>query len=235
MDRQRMAPDEVHALIAGALERSDVSAANAASVATALLAAELWGQSGHGLRRVEAYAAQARAGKVHGHATPSGGSDPRGRAGDRRRARLRLPRPRSGRGPPARDGAGERHRHGGHPPLAPLRRGGRAGGAAGAVRHGRADVRQRARRHRAVGRAHRAVRHRSHRLRRARPWRRAHRGRRVALQGRARQADGGQGSAASRSPRAGRSRPTARPPPIPPPAWPARWCRWATPRARRWQ
>ena len=71
MDGERMAPDAVRALIAGALRRSDVSEANAASVAEALLAAELAGQTGHGLRRVEAYCAQARAGKVDGHAVPS--------------------------------------------------------------------------------------------------------------------------------------------------------------------
>jgi (2R)-3-sulfolactate dehydrogenase (NADP+) len=40
-------------------------------VARALLAAELAGQNGHGLRRVEAYSAQARAGKVDGFATPT--------------------------------------------------------------------------------------------------------------------------------------------------------------------
>lgn len=62
--------DEVHALIRAALERSEVSAANAKSVANALLAAELTGQSGHGLRRVASYAAQAACGKVDGRATP---------------------------------------------------------------------------------------------------------------------------------------------------------------------
>ena len=66
-----MAPDVVRALIAAALRRSDVSDSNAASVAEALTAAELAGQTGHGLRRVEAYAAQARAGKVKGHAEPT--------------------------------------------------------------------------------------------------------------------------------------------------------------------
>ena len=68
---ERMGVDAVRALIAGALRRSNVSEANAASVAEALLAAELAGQTGHGLRRVEAYAAQARAGKVDGHASPT--------------------------------------------------------------------------------------------------------------------------------------------------------------------
>ena len=66
-----MTPDAVRALIEGALTRSNVSETNAASVARALLAAELAGQTGHGLRRVEAYSAQARAGKVNGHAMPT--------------------------------------------------------------------------------------------------------------------------------------------------------------------
>ena len=71
MSGERMAPEAVRELIAGALGRSNVSKANALSVAEALLAAELAGQAGHGLRRVEAYAAQARAGKVDGHAVPT--------------------------------------------------------------------------------------------------------------------------------------------------------------------
>ncbi|HVW92533.1 MAG TPA: Ldh family oxidoreductase [Devosia sp.] len=63
--------EAVHNLIAGALERSDTSAANAAAVARALVAAELAGQTGHGLRRVAAYAAQAASGKVAGHVVPT--------------------------------------------------------------------------------------------------------------------------------------------------------------------
>ncbi|OCW58238.1 sulfolactate dehydrogenase [Hoeflea olei] len=66
-----MAPEAVSQLIAEALMRNRTSAENAASVARALLAAELAGQTGHGLRRVAAYSAQARAGKVDGFATPS--------------------------------------------------------------------------------------------------------------------------------------------------------------------
>jgi (2R)-3-sulfolactate dehydrogenase (NADP+) len=62
---------EAHALIAGALAASDTSPENAAAVAAALVGAELCGQGGHGLRRVPAYAAQARAGKVNGHAVPA--------------------------------------------------------------------------------------------------------------------------------------------------------------------
>ena len=64
----RLPMGEVHRLIAEALARSNTSTRNAASVADALLAAELAGQSGHGLRRVGSYAAQAACGKVDGHA-----------------------------------------------------------------------------------------------------------------------------------------------------------------------
>lgn len=63
-----MTPDAVIDLIMGALTRSQTSEANATSVARALLAAELAGQTGHGLRRVASYSAQARAGKVDGYA-----------------------------------------------------------------------------------------------------------------------------------------------------------------------
>lgn len=61
---------QAHALVAAALTASNVSVENAVSVAHALVGAELVGQGGHGLRRVEAYAAQARSGKVDGHAVP---------------------------------------------------------------------------------------------------------------------------------------------------------------------
>lgn len=52
------------------LMASGVTADNAESVARALVDAEIDGQSGHGLRRVASYAAQAAAGKVDGHAVP---------------------------------------------------------------------------------------------------------------------------------------------------------------------
>lgn len=65
-----LSADEVETLIAEALERSNTSPANARSVARALTAAELAGQTGHGLRRVESYCAQAASGKVDGHAVP---------------------------------------------------------------------------------------------------------------------------------------------------------------------
>ena len=58
-DMLTMTPEAVTDLIIGALMRSRTSQENAGSVALALLAAELAGQNGHGLRRVAAYAAQA--------------------------------------------------------------------------------------------------------------------------------------------------------------------------------
>ncbi|MEP1207355.1 MAG: Ldh family oxidoreductase [Rhizobiaceae bacterium] len=63
--------DQVHALVRDAFMRCNTSAANADSVATALVAAELAGQTGHGLRRVTSYCGQSLSGKVDGHATPS--------------------------------------------------------------------------------------------------------------------------------------------------------------------
>ncbi|HUI96997.1 MAG TPA: Ldh family oxidoreductase [Xanthobacteraceae bacterium] len=57
-------------LVADALARCRTSADNAACVARALVAAEADGLKGHGLSRVPSYAAQAKAGKVDGFATP---------------------------------------------------------------------------------------------------------------------------------------------------------------------
>lgn len=70
MSERVLAVGEAHALIAAALTASDTSIENADAVARALVGAELVGQGGHGLRRVPAYAAQARVGKVKGHAVP---------------------------------------------------------------------------------------------------------------------------------------------------------------------
>lgn len=53
-----------------ALVRNDVSPANARTVARVLVAAEVDGQSGHGISRISSYAAQAKSGKVDGHAKP---------------------------------------------------------------------------------------------------------------------------------------------------------------------
>ncbi|MBV6633847.1 MAG: Ldh family oxidoreductase [Alphaproteobacteria bacterium] len=61
---------EAEQLIVSALKSNNVSAANALSVARALVAAEIDGQAGHGFSRVQAYAAQAKSGKVDGQAQP---------------------------------------------------------------------------------------------------------------------------------------------------------------------
>jgi (2R)-3-sulfolactate dehydrogenase (NADP+) len=65
-----LAAAELETVIAGALIAANTSEANARSVALALTKAEIDGHKGHGLSRVPGYAAQARAGKVDGHATP---------------------------------------------------------------------------------------------------------------------------------------------------------------------
>jgi (2R)-3-sulfolactate dehydrogenase (NADP+) len=62
---------EAEALVADALTASGASPANAASTACALVAAEADGQFGHGLSRVPSYAAQVKAGKIDGRATPA--------------------------------------------------------------------------------------------------------------------------------------------------------------------
>lgn len=67
----RLSPAEAHDLVQTTLIGCNTAPPNAASVARALVAAELVGQSGHGLRRLPSYAAQARSGKVDGQARPS--------------------------------------------------------------------------------------------------------------------------------------------------------------------
>ncbi|HIF10031.1 MAG TPA: Ldh family oxidoreductase [Sneathiellales bacterium] len=62
--------EDAEALVAKALMANMVSERNALSVARALVAAEVDGQSGHGFARVAAYSAQARSGKVVGAACP---------------------------------------------------------------------------------------------------------------------------------------------------------------------
>ena len=61
---------QTRTLIKAAFTASRTSEANAVSVAEALAAAEALGQTGHGLRRVTAYCAQAKSGKVDGFAEP---------------------------------------------------------------------------------------------------------------------------------------------------------------------
>lgn len=62
--------DELEALMVAALTGSGVSERNAASVANALLAAEMDGRKGHGFSRIPSYCGQARSGKVKGAVTP---------------------------------------------------------------------------------------------------------------------------------------------------------------------
>jgi (2R)-3-sulfolactate dehydrogenase (NADP+) len=61
---------EAEVLVAGALERNRTAKDNARAVATALVLAEADGIKTHGLLRTAFYAAQAKAGKVDGFATP---------------------------------------------------------------------------------------------------------------------------------------------------------------------
>lgn len=70
MDTVRLRTDQATDLVARALVASRVSETNARSVATALVAAEIDGQAGHGLSRVTSYAAQSLSGKVDGFASP---------------------------------------------------------------------------------------------------------------------------------------------------------------------
>jgi (2R)-3-sulfolactate dehydrogenase (NADP+) len=62
---------EAEALVTETLTRCRTDAANAQSVARALVGAEAEGQKGHGLSRVPTYAAQAKIGKVDGFAKPT--------------------------------------------------------------------------------------------------------------------------------------------------------------------
>ena len=70
MSETKFSRAELIDLVANALTASNTSTANAAAVARALVAAEIDGQKGHGLSRVASYSAQARSGKVDGHAAP---------------------------------------------------------------------------------------------------------------------------------------------------------------------
>ncbi|MEQ8966000.1 MAG: Ldh family oxidoreductase [Azospirillaceae bacterium] len=62
--------DDARALAAAVLAAHGTSEVNARATAAALVAAEADGLASHGLSRLPAYADQARAGKVDGHATP---------------------------------------------------------------------------------------------------------------------------------------------------------------------
>ena len=69
-DEHRLRLEELHTLVVDILVAHDTARENAWRVATALVAAEADGQKGHGASRVPSYAAQARSGKVDGHAVP---------------------------------------------------------------------------------------------------------------------------------------------------------------------
>lgn len=62
--------DVLKDLASRVLTAHNTSPENAASVAAALVAAEVDGQKGHGLSRLASYSAQAASGKVQGHAVP---------------------------------------------------------------------------------------------------------------------------------------------------------------------
>jgi (2R)-3-sulfolactate dehydrogenase (NADP+) len=70
MSQATLDASELETVIVTALVASRTSETNAKAVAQALVQAEIDGQKGHGLARVPSYAAQAKAGKVDGHATP---------------------------------------------------------------------------------------------------------------------------------------------------------------------
>lgn len=61
----------LQALVESCLIAANTSSWNAESVARALVQAEVDGQKGHGVVRVETYSAQSRTGKVDGHAKPT--------------------------------------------------------------------------------------------------------------------------------------------------------------------
>jgi (2R)-3-sulfolactate dehydrogenase (NADP+) len=65
-----LTPADAEALATRALTACGTSLSNAESTARALVAADVDGQSGHGLSRLPGYAAQVRAGKIDGRAIP---------------------------------------------------------------------------------------------------------------------------------------------------------------------
>jgi (2R)-3-sulfolactate dehydrogenase (NADP+) len=67
---KHLSVDELSDFITSTLVRCSTSPENAASVARALVGAELAGQGGHGLRRMPSYCAQTLSGKVDGMARP---------------------------------------------------------------------------------------------------------------------------------------------------------------------
>ncbi|MBR9763254.1 MAG: Ldh family oxidoreductase [Rhodobacteraceae bacterium] len=70
MQSRTLSVAEARALVIDTLIRCGTDPHNAASVAEALVGAELTGQYGHGLRRVPTYAGHVLSGRVDGHAVP---------------------------------------------------------------------------------------------------------------------------------------------------------------------
>jgi (2R)-3-sulfolactate dehydrogenase (NADP+) len=70
MSGKTLTIDGLTDLVAAILVNNNTSEETARQVSRALVAAEVEGQKGHGLSRVASYAAQAKSGKVDGHATP---------------------------------------------------------------------------------------------------------------------------------------------------------------------
>ncbi len=70
-DTLTLSIEDASTLVVNALVASSTSEANAASVAEALVAAQMDGLSSHGLSRVPSYASQSASGKVDGFAEPS--------------------------------------------------------------------------------------------------------------------------------------------------------------------
>jgi (2R)-3-sulfolactate dehydrogenase (NADP+) len=70
MSNPQLSLSQAEDFITATLQRCKTSAANARSVARALVAAEADGLKGHGFSRVPSYAAQARVGKIDGHVSP---------------------------------------------------------------------------------------------------------------------------------------------------------------------
>jgi (2R)-3-sulfolactate dehydrogenase (NADP+) len=70
MSTTEISAADLEALMVAALLRANASDSVARSTARALAQAEIDGQKGHGLSRIPSYAAQAKSGKVNGHAVP---------------------------------------------------------------------------------------------------------------------------------------------------------------------
>jgi (2R)-3-sulfolactate dehydrogenase (NADP+) len=70
-DAVMMSVDNLRELVADVFVAARTSPKNAEAVAEALVQAEIDGQKGHGLSRIESYSAQSRTGKVDGFATPT--------------------------------------------------------------------------------------------------------------------------------------------------------------------